>query len=292
MKHLAYLIVVLGAAVIILIGLLALLAPSSWEGFTRRWNAWGPVAASFGWYGRLRSSLTDSMGRATAFVVLILATIPPVVLMVWALGEVGVHRPIDRMASLFDWFARQKALMPSLVHPMHLVSKLAEWPETFGVAAGGAVLFALMARRNRWLPPLLVVLSVALARYLQKVSGTLVHERHPPTSLGTYPSGGATRVLAVYAFIVFLFLALRGRRDRALSVVLWTGIALLAWLVGFARAYLLLHWPVDILGGWVLGASLLAAQVGAANVFIRTGTVGVGPEGPGPKPDRSATGRR
>jgi hypothetical protein len=272
MKHPVYAIVALGAAVISVTGLFALLAPASWERFTSRWKGWRPVAGSLTWYRRLRTSLTDSLGRATAFAVLTLAAIPPVVLVTYALGEIGVHRPVDRTASLFDWFARQKAHTPSLAHAMHVVSKLAEWPETFGVAAAASLLFALMARRNRWLPPVLVVLSVALARYLQKVSGTLVHEQHPPTSLGTYPSGGATRVLAVYAFIVFLFLALGRRTSTPLATVLWTGVALLAWLVGFARAYLLLHWPVDVLGGWALGGLLLAMQIGAASVFIRSGT--------------------
>ena len=271
MGHPVYLIAGLGAAAICVIGLLALLSPALSERLARRWIGWRPVAASLGWYRLLRSSLTDSMGRTTAFVLLVAAAIPPVVLAVYTLGEIGVHRPIDRMAALFDWFARQKADTPSFVHPMHLVSKLAEWPETLGVAGAAAVLFALMARRNRWLPPLLVVLSVVLARYLQKVSGTLVHEQHPPTSLGTYPSGGATRALAVYGFIAFLGLALWGRRARVLSIVLWMAVALMAWLVGFARAYLLLHWPIDIPGGWALGGLLLAVQIGAANVFLRSG---------------------
>jgi membrane-associated phospholipid phosphatase len=273
MKHPVYAIVALGILFTVAIGAFALFAPDRWGHFTGRWTAWSPVAASLGWYRRLRSTLTDAMGRATTFVVLILAAIPPVVFIVWVLGEIGVHRPVRRWnISLFNWFVRQKVHTPSLVHPMHLVSKLAEWPETFTVAGLAGLVFVFMARRNRWLPPVLVALSVVLARYTQKVSGALIHERHPPTSLGTYPSGGATRVLAVYGFIVFLFLILRRGRGRQLGAVLWTGIALLAWLVGFARVYLLLHWPVDIPGGWALGGLLLATQVGATNVFVRSAT--------------------
>jgi membrane-associated phospholipid phosphatase len=42
---------------------------------------------------------------------------------------------------------------------------------------------------------------------------------------------------------------------------------LFAFLEAYARAALLLHWPFDIPGGWVLGALLLVATASAARVF-------------------------
>jgi hypothetical protein len=44
-------------------------------------------------------------------------------------------------------------------------------------------------------------------------------------------------------------------------------VALLAFGVGFARAFLLLHWPIDIPGGLLLGVLLLGLLVAAAGAF-------------------------
>jgi hypothetical protein len=50
-------------------------------------------------------------------------------------------------------------------------------------------------------------------------------------------------------------------------VVAWTLVALFGFLEGYARAALLLHWPFDIPGGWLLGILLLTTMVAAASVF-------------------------
>jgi membrane-associated phospholipid phosphatase len=51
-------------------------------------------------------------------------------------------------------------------------------------------------------------------------------------------------------------------------VVAWTLLALFAFLEGFARAALLLHWPFDIPGGWLLGALVLTTMIAASSVFV------------------------
>jgi undecaprenyl-diphosphatase len=61
---------------------------------------------------------------------------------------------------------------------------------------------------------------------------------------GSFPSSHAANAAAVATL-----LALRYRRARFLAI-------LIAFLVGYSRVYLGVHYPSDVAGGWILGASL------------------------------------
>lgn len=69
---------------------------------------------------------------------------------------------------------------------------------------------------------------------------------------GSFPSSHAANIAAV----AMLF-AWRYRRS------LWIGIVF-AFLVGYSRIYLGVHYPLDVLGGWILGAGLGALVAWAA----------------------------
>lgn len=64
-----------------------------------------------------------------------------------------------------------------------------------------------------------------------------------------FPSGGAQANLALLGF-----LALTVRK-----MWFWVASTLLLLLICFARVYLGLHFPTDILGGWVIGIAVLSA---------------------------------
>ena len=69
---------------------------------------------------------------------------------------------------------------------------------------------------------------------------------------GSFPSSHAANMAAVAALL--------GWRYRRWAIPAW----LLALLVGYSRVYLGVHYPLDVAGGWVLGAGLAAAAAWGA----------------------------
>ena len=67
------------------------------------------------------------------------------------------------------------------------------------------------------------------------------------TSLYGIPSTHASNTLAVWGFLSY---SLRRRW-------LWISAIVLVLLIGFSRVYLGVHFPHDVVGGWLLGAALL-----------------------------------
>jgi undecaprenyl-diphosphatase len=74
---------------------------------------------------------------------------------------------------------------------------------------------------------------------------------------GAFPSGHALGAAACYAFLAWLLARAWPERRSTL----WTGCAVVVFLVGFSRLYLGVHWPTDVAGGWALGAALAAGAV-------------------------------
>lgn len=68
---------------------------------------------------------------------------------------------------------------------------------------------------------------------------------------GAFPSGHAQHTLVFWAFV-----GLWLRRPAA-----WAAALAMIALVSLSRIYLGVHWPIDILGGWLLGAAFIAAVI-------------------------------
>lgn len=86
-----------------------------------------------------------------------------------------------------------------------------------------------------------------------------------------FPSGHATSAAACFGALAY-FLAFRLR--PSLSGFVWVSAAAVAVLVGLTRVYLGVHWPTDVVGGWLLGSAWVTAAVLAIRPRSEVGTEG------------------
>ncbi len=77
----------------------------------------------------------------------------------------------------------------------------------------------------------------------------------------SYPSGHATISIFVYGFLAWLWW--RGTNSRTERVLVLVLLALLLFLIGWARLRLGTHWPSDILSGFIIGGTWLMGVIWA-----------------------------
>jgi undecaprenyl-diphosphatase len=150
-----------------------------------------------------------------------------------------------------------------------------------GVATGATAAVLLRDRRltrQSFLPlaamlgsaPINLSLRAAIGRYRPGVS--YIPHKLPeiahPFQRWSYPAGHAMTALICYGMLAYLFLQAYPhlRRLTSASLALWLG------LIGFSRVYLGVHWPTDVLGGYLIGGCWLAlcvALLGAGRVGLR-----------------------
>ena len=129
------------------------------------------------------------------------------------------------------------------------------------VALVSIVVLCFVYRSRWWLPVVAVVLAFAAEKYMQKYLGSIVDRGHPPTTLGTYPSGGVGRMLGIYSMIIALIIVASPRMSRPWRIGLWTGLVTATTIEGYTRVYLSLHWFTDVLFAFVFGGLLCVTNV-------------------------------
>ncbi|MFE6974359.1 phosphatase PAP2 family protein [Streptomyces sp. NPDC057682] len=113
-----------------------------------------------------------------------------------------------------------------------------------------------------------VAVTAVVANVLQQALKAAVGRPRPhwpdpvdSAHYAAFPSGHAMTATVSCGLLVWLV-----HRSGAGRGVRWTvlGLAVLSVLgVGLTRLYLGVHWPSDVLGGWLLGAALAALAAGA-----------------------------
>jgi membrane-associated phospholipid phosphatase len=77
--------------------------------------------------------------------------------------------------------------------------------------------------------------------------------------IAVFPAGHALRATVFYGLVAFCIARLSADRRQGLIAY---GVALvLIVAIGLVRIYLNLHYPLDVLGGWIAGAALLSVLV-------------------------------
>lgn len=153
-----------------------------------------------------------------------------------------------------------------------ILTQMGNRPEIKVIAVVAALVLAVVWRRRWWIPVLVIAAAFFVEKYVASGLGKVVLRGHPPTTYGTYPSGGCARLISMYGTIIFL--AIRTWRPPTWARgLLWTLLAVGAWMEGYARTSRLEHWSTDVLGGWLVGALLLGTFVLTASALIGRRTV-------------------
>ncbi|MGR3937404.1 phosphatase PAP2 family protein [Streptomyces sp. BRA346] len=140
-------------------------------------------------------------------------------------------------------------------------------------ALTAVIVLWLLLRRERT-PALWVVVTAAAGTALQQGVKALLdrprpHWANPVDSAhyAAFPSGHALTATVTFGLLLWM---LKLHAAPALWQRLATAVAAVSVLgVGFTRLYLGVHWPTDILGGWLLGAALVAWAVATYPVIHR-----------------------
>lgn len=145
-----------------------------------------------------------------------------------------------------------------------LITKLGNWEIVLPLSALASLLLIVKKRLD-----IATGLGVSLTGSFltATVLQLLIARARPPEELRiiiensyAFPSRHATVAIALYGFLIYVVLQLVSARF-ARNVLITILVALIA-LIGFSRIYLGVHYPVDVLGGYLVG--LLFALIGVS----------------------------
>ncbi|MFF6824700.1 phosphatase PAP2 family protein [Streptomyces longwoodensis] len=156
---------------------------------------------------------------------------------------------------------------PGVTHAFRILSDWVWDPNTMRLL-GATVAVWLVWRRGAWWTACWLVAVSVLGTLVQQGLKAAVGRPRPwwpdpvdTAHFGAYPSGHALTATVVCGLLLWLL------HRAGPPAALWrTAVALAAVSVvgvGLTRVWLGVHWPSDVLGGWLLGATLVAAAITA-----------------------------
>ena len=128
--------------------------------------------------------------------------------------------------------------------------------------------------RRRWYDLALLLVAVLGAELLNNIFKFSFHRLRPifttPVFIAigfSFPSGHAMGSMAFYGLIAYLLIRHNPSLVQRFLVTLI--FALIVGLIGFSRIYLGVHYPSDVLGGYIAGLGWLAFTISAVDLYHR-----------------------
>jgi membrane-associated phospholipid phosphatase len=206
---------------------------------------------------RLTSPVRPTLAPVAAF-----AVMAGLILIGWAIGEL-IAGPLDSSVGALDeevvsWVDSWRTpWLTAFVDKAQLFGSTAWLVVSLSLVVVAAVVWL---GSKRWVP---FATGCMLGGVISTIVKVLVDRPRPADdalvhlSEAAFPSGHAlTSALTFGAIAIFLVHGARLPRGP-----IWIGAGLCAGVVGFTRIYLGVHWPTDVVGGWLIGAAWVAAVV-------------------------------
>jgi undecaprenyl-diphosphatase len=169
------------------------------------------------------------------------------------------YEPLPGDVALIEWV--QTWRHPAVTNFMEILSWIGKSWMLIGMTGVVLAGLYLTGRRQECTAAAWVLVILCLTPFLQ----ILVDRSRPPANLVGiddalgglgFPSGHSYQSFIVFGFLIYLASILISRTWLRRSVQAFLVFMILG--MGISRVYLGAHWPSDVLGGFLLGASFLA----------------------------------
>jgi len=128
-----------------------------------------------------------------------------------------------------------------------------------------------LLRSGRWIDAIGLIVAGAGAGILNQLLKTIFQRVRPDLFPGpfyltsySFPSGHSMGSIACYGMLAFI--GVRLLRQRRQRLVLILSAALLILCIGFSRIYFEVHFPTDVLGGFMAGAIWLVITISLVQI--------------------------
>lgn len=117
---------------------------------------------------------------------------------------------------------------------------------------------AIFIFQKKWIEPLFLFFNFYGVRYTNQMLKELFNRERPEfhrlIEIGEYsfPSGHAMNSLAIYGFILFLLMEKQQMNLFKRFIIVLVGLFI--FLIGFSRIYVGVHYPFDVIGGFIIGS--------------------------------------
>jgi undecaprenyl-diphosphatase len=186
-----------------------------------------------------------------------------------AAGEtqlLGFLRPTTELGS---------TIAVTIIAVMTLLVGVAAGPWRHGAIGAGVIGLAALA---------VEIIKSTVARERPEVLDPILVERG-----FSFPSGHAS--LSMVAYGILAVLVSRSYLSRPTQLAVFGVVVALVFLIGLSRVWLGVHYPSDVIAGWVAGATVVLVYASFTRGVSREPAEAAAAEDPGgPRSDRSAAG--